>query len=103
LSYFLHYGIDPIGKYICHKCDNPKCVNPHHLFLGTAQDNNRDKSAKGRALKGEKHGMAKLTTKIVREIREALASGRSQSAIARLYGIDKSTVSNINRGKYWNG
>ena len=48
ISYEQHYGEIPIGMYICHKCDNPECTNPNHLFLGTAKDNSMDCSAKGR-------------------------------------------------------
>ena len=55
IAYFLHYKIDPIDKFVCHHCDNKKCVNPHHLFLGTQLDNIRDCVKKGRNAFGDRN------------------------------------------------
>lgn len=72
LSYELHYGEIPQGMEICHKCDNPCCINPDHLFAGTRQDNVDDRERKGRnnPPKGEKHAKAKLTELDVLTIRK---------------------------------
>lgn len=57
VAYYLHYGVNPMDLNVCHKCDNPKCNNPHHLFLGTHLDNNQDCAKKNRTAKGNKNGM----------------------------------------------
>jgi hypothetical protein len=68
-AYALHYGVDPAGKVVMHMCDNPPCVNPEHLRLGTQTDNVRDMESKGRGkhlgVPGERNGMAKITTETV--------------------------------------
>jgi hypothetical protein len=60
ISWQLHFGNIPIGLFVCHKCDNPICINPEHLFLGTNYDNVRDMIAKKRNSRGEKHALAVL-------------------------------------------
>jgi len=69
VSWELHYGPIPKGMSVLHKCDNPPCVRPDHLFLGTQQDNLQDMRNKGRHRwgLGERHAHAKLTTEIVLE------------------------------------
>lgn len=57
IAYFLHYKIDPLGKLVCHHCDNPACCNPYHLFLGTYQDNRNDCVKKKRHAFGDKNGV----------------------------------------------
>ncbi len=103
VSYQLSRGPIPDGICVLHKCDNPPCTNPEHLFLGTRADNNADKAAKGRwrggCLLGEANPAAKLTWGQVAEIR---ASGLSQSSIAKTYGVDQKTISLIKRGITWN-
>jgi hypothetical protein len=68
-SYRLNVGPIPDGLFVCHHCDNPKCVRPSHLFLGTNDDNRQDSVRKKRHAHGERHGHAKLTDEQVEEIR----------------------------------
>lgn len=88
------------GLEVMHLCDNPACVNPKHLQLGTHTDNMRDMFAKGRriAAVGEKTGRARLTDLEAKEIRESAGSHR---AIAARFGIDPSQVSRIKTRKTW--
>lgn len=102
VSYTLTHGEIPPGLFVCHKCDNPKCCNPHHLFLGTAKDNMQDCARKGRmntaGLKGEKHGSAKITEKDVRDIR---ASRKRNCDLAPQYGLTPEAISSIRRRVTW--
>ena len=101
LAYMIYKGEIPQGIQICHTCDNPKCCNPDHLFLGTSQDNHDDMAKKNRSTHGEKNPAAKLTENDVREISACLAAGMSQSKIARAFGVHQVTISKINRGLRW--
>lgn len=96
----LSKGEIPSGMLVCHHCDNRRCVNVEHLFLGTVADNNRDKQLKGRAgrLIGVLHHKARLTEDDVRAIR---GDGRTQMKIAASYGIKQATVSQIKRRVSW--
>lgn len=100
VSYELYVGQIPEGMCVCHRCDNPECVNPDHLFVGTHQENMRDMAAKGRnftpALKGQANGMAKLTNEQIAAIRQ---DGRKVTAIARAYGVAHQHVSKIKLGQ----
>ena len=102
ISWVLHYGEIPKGMWVLHKCDNPLCVNPDHLFLGTRSDNVRDAVKKGRAfiplLRGEQHPMHKLTKLQAEEIRRAPGS---QRAIGRKFGICQFVVCAIKNNKLW--
>ena len=98
VSYELYKGEIPEGLHVLHRCDVPGCVNPDHLFLGTHAENMRDRNEKGRAVRGEKHGQAKLTKKDIRDIREDV---RSQEVIAVDYGICQAMVSAIKLKKKW--
>lgn len=100
-SYEMHNGTIPDGMCVCHTCDVPRCVNPDHLFLGTPQDNSNDCVAKGRgrSLRGEKHGSAKLLDADAVDIRTFLTLGAKQKDIAEAYGVSQQTVSDIKRGK----
>jgi hypothetical protein len=97
VAYELHYG--SIGElFVLHKCDNRRCVNPSHLFLGTFNDNMRDMTKKGRQAHGEKNGQAKLTIDQVLAIRAATGS---QTDIAKPYQISDRTVGDIKRRRSW--
>lgn len=86
----------------CHKCDNRRCVNPDHLFLGTRADNIRDAVAKNRQAKGRDSAWAKVTEKQVREIRERYAAGGiTQKELGREYGLGQYTVSAMVRRITW--
>lgn len=89
----------PIGdRDACHSCDNPLCVNPEHIFLGTQAQNNTDRDAKGRAAKGERNARSKLDTAAVIAIR---ADDRSDCAIGRAYGVSNSAVRDIRLRRTW--
>lgn len=98
LSYAIHHGPIPQGKVVCHRCDNPPCVQPDHLFLGDQQDNVSDMRAKGRGKNpprhaGEVHPAASLTDAQVTEIRERWARGGvRQRDLAEGYGVSQSTI-----------
>jgi len=100
LAYEHWNGPIPEGMYVCHVCDNKACVNPAHLYLGTAADNAADAAAKGfyDHKPGEENNGAKLTTEQVLAIR---ADMRTQKVIATAYGVDPSTISHIKRRKRW--
>jgi hypothetical protein len=116
VSWELTYGIIPSGLCVCHKCDNPPCVNPNHLFLGTHQDNIKDRSLKGRSAKtigkyshehpeksrGERNGRAKLTERDVLSIRSKYASGEiTQKELSNQYGVVHSVIGYIIHHKIW--
>jgi hypothetical protein len=94
-------GLIPEGMYVCHTCDNRKCVNPAHLFLGTHQDNRRDMVAKGRHARGGRHHWAKLTEADVLDIRRRAAEGESQKVLCGQYGVADSLVSRIVNRLIW--
>lgn len=99
-AWILEHGEIPEGMHVCHNCDNRKCVNHKHLFLGTNADNVRDKTQKGRAsaLIGVKHWKARLTDADIVAIRQ---DGRTQTEIARVYGVRQATISQIIRRIGW--
>jgi hypothetical protein len=103
VAYALVHGPIPDGMVVCHRCDNPPCCNPRHLFLGTTADNIRDKVTKGRAPKHETHGNAKLTIDVVREIRSRALAGAKGKDLAVEFSISTSQVSHIIRGQQWAG
>jgi hypothetical protein len=90
------------GQHVCHRCDNPPCMNPAHLFAGTRKDNMQDCAQKDRTCHGERHGAHKLTEAEVRDIRAAYATGRfSQRALGEAYGVSQTNVSQLVRGNTW--
>lgn len=99
----LHNGpINPPSLLVCHTCDNPPCVNPAHLFLGTVRDNAVDCSKKGRMPRGSAHCHSKLDEDTVREIRRIIGDGvKSQIALSKELGVSKYAVWAIIHGKSW--
>jgi hypothetical protein len=104
LAYILWKGYIPEGYEVCHKCDNPCCINPDHLFVGTRQDNIDDREQKHRnVIKiGEEQPRAKLTKKAVKDARwEHYYKGTSFEKLAKKYGISKKTMLNAIKGVTW--
>lgn len=125
ISWEMVNGPIPDGLFVCHHCDNKRCVRPDHLFLGTHQDNMDDAKRKGRfrwggfvpprrfgdahplrlhpecIARGERQGGALLTENAVRAIRAFRRAGESGASIAALYGVHAGTVGSILRGKNW--
>lgn len=103
LSYEFHVGPIPDGLLVCHRCDNRRCVNPQHLFLGTYLDNNRDMLSKGRGRvpRAEDHYAARLTNDMGQAILAAIRTmpPRSGKVIAEQFGTTKATVSEVKLGK----
>jgi hypothetical protein len=101
LSYATFTGPIPPGMFVCHHCDNPPCVNPAHLFLGTSEENTADRHRKGRDARGERQGPAKLNEEKVREIRALLAKGEKQRDVARRFGVSQRAVQFIHSRRHW--
>jgi hypothetical protein len=103
VSYAYHLGIDPGELLVCHKCDNPCCINPDHLFLGTDKDNARDKARKGRCQMqaGEKNPRAIINKPLVLDIVYRIQAGHSNKRIAASLPIGHAQVSMIRLGKSW--
>lgn len=105
VAYTIFIGPIPDGMFVCHHCDNPPCVNPDHLFLGAAADNNADMTNKGRARRffkeyrrGERHYKTRLTQQQVNEIR---ASSDRGVDLAQRYGVSQQSISDIRTGRRW--
>jgi hypothetical protein len=105
ISWILTFGEIGDGLCVCHRCDNPPCVNPAHLFLGTHLDNNRDMINKGRDRKnprrGEAHHQAKLTEDAVLSIRELSRNGVPRAELAARFGVAQSGISKITLRQTW--
>lgn len=103
VSWTFFKGPIPKDLLILHRCDNPPCVNPNHLFLGTYDDNAKDRAAKGRNKyqRGEKSPRALLTEKHVREIVSALREGVKIKHLAVKYSVTRSAINNICFGTNW--
>jgi len=102
VSYELHYGPIPEGMYVCHRCDNPLCVKPSHLFLGSPAVNVADMIGKGRSRspRGAANGAAKLTRKQADSIR-AQHGAATYRALADAFGVSVTTIHNIMHGLVW--
>lgn len=106
LAMEFEHGRLPSSVLVCHRCDNPPCVRPDHLFLGTAADNTHDAMRKGRLIfpphvPGEKSGQAKVTRRQVDAIRERAAAGEMHVTLAREFGLTPSGVGRIVHRKTW--
>lgn len=105
VAWLLCNGPIPSGLHVLHRCDTPACVNPDHLFLGTHQDNMRDRDAKGRCgargQRGEKCPSHKLRLDDVTEIRRMVAAGAQQTVLAARFGVHKATINDLVLRKTW--
>jgi hypothetical protein len=120
-SWIAHNGPIPAGMFVLHRCDNPPCFRPDHLFLGDDLANTRDKIAKGRMRhghlygddhparkspgylkRGEDHPRARITMEIARDVRRQFASGIRKAHIAKAFGINRGTVHKIVENQQWN-
>lgn len=103
LAYSLFCGPVSAELYVCHTCDNRRCCNPTHLFIGTATDNNRDRDLKGRHgdVRGERHGAAKLTAEDVQEMRRRRQAGETFKAIGLGYGVSAVHARRVCVGTKW--
>jgi hypothetical protein len=102
LSWTVYKGPIPLGLCVLHRCDNPPCINPEHLFLGTNEDNMKDMAAKGRTrvLRGSMVGTAKLFPRQVRKIKQ-LFGILNDCQIARAFEVSDSLIWNIRKGISW--
>ncbi|MHB1933614.1 MAG: HNH endonuclease [Leptospirillum sp.] len=101
LAYEVYKGPIPPGLFVCHHCDNRKCLNPHHLFLGTPTDNAQDAVKKGRWIRGSRVGSSKLKQSDIEEIFLLRSQGWTQRAIADKFGVTNGLISMILSGKRW--
>jgi hypothetical protein len=115
LAYLLSVGPIPAGLFVCHRCDNPPCCNPAHLFVGTVADNNRDRVLKGRgrAAAGDEHGQrrhpnrretmpgTRLSWAKADYIRAAYANGETPTELALRLGVSREAVSHVVHGRTW--
>ena len=93
--------VPPASQYVCHTCDNPPCVNPDHLFLGTHLQNQQDKLNKGRQMRGSAHHLTKLSEVDVQLIRYLSQCGVSGKRLSALYSTSAPSISEILTRKTW--
>lgn len=92
VAWMLRCGSSPRGVFVLHRCDNRRCCNPGHLFLGTHQDNMNDMVAKGRQARALVNGRTKLSAEQVRSVRELRLAGLATSSIARVAGVSRAAI-----------
>ncbi len=92
----------PQGQVLLHSCDTASCVNPSHLTPGSQKNNVEDRVNKDRSAKGKRNGRARLTDKDIKKIKKLRAKGLTETAIAVLFGVGRSTISNVLHNRTWN-
>jgi hypothetical protein len=100
-SFILAHGSIPDSAGILHRCDNPPCVNPAHLYAGTQKSNMADAALRQRLPRGERHYQAKLTAESVRVIRLRHAAGETMAALALEFGVCRVSVFSVVHGETW--
>ena len=95
----IHLGDCPKGMCVCHTCDNPSCVNPNHLFYGSALDNQKDKMKKNRQAKGESQGHSKLTNNQIEQIRAR--ANENYKVLCKEFNLVPSTIYRIWHNQSW--
>jgi hypothetical protein len=102
VSYGHFYGEIPDGLFVCHSCNNKRCINPRHLYVGTINDNARDAVLSGDTAKGENNGMAILTREKVVEIKRLIKSRQVvYRKIAEIFGVSRQAIKDIASGRTW--
>lgn len=103
VAWELAKGPTPDGLWILHGCDNPGCINPHHLHTGTCAENNRERTERGRnnSRFGNNHHNSKLTSEDAVKILELAAAGNTHATIGMMFGVHRITVWNVIHGKTW--
>jgi hypothetical protein len=99
-SYSHYKGEIPRGMFVCHSCDNPSCVNPDHLWLGTPADNMRDRNLKGRQAKHDRIRPT-ITKEVAYRAQQEMRDGLTQKSAAEKYGISRGMASMVARGLTW--
>lgn len=94
-------GPIPEGQWVLHRCDNPPCCNPSHLFLGTQTENDADRTTKGRSSRGGRHPYAKLNEDAVRIVRRRFAAGEHARDLATEFSVSSTTLWQAATGKTW--
>lgn len=101
-SYERHNGPIPDGMIVCHRCDNPPCINPDHLYVGTHADNGQDKAERRRSTRGVRNAAAKLTDDDVLTIRRLRVDGWTYARLGDRFGVGKTTIGRVVRRAIWN-
>lgn len=102
IAWELEHGPIPEGMFVCHRCDNPPCCNPAHLFLGTPADNMADMARKGRSLHSHRNPRSRLTADQVDEVRRLYAAGTiTQAVLGKQFGVSQPAISAVVRQQVW--